>query len=78
MNDNVTVSFNKLWKLLVDHKMSTADLRRAIGIGPSTLTKMRKDGVVSMEVIIRICAYFDCNIGDIMDVVKTKDAGGHK
>jgi DNA-binding Xre family transcriptional regulator len=76
MIENVTVSYNKLWKLLVDYKMNAADLRRATGIGPSTFTKMRKDAVVAMDVIIRICAYFDCNVGDIMDVVRTKEPGG--
>lgn len=73
---NYTVSYNKLWKLLVDYKMSSSDLRRAIGMSTSTLTKMRKDRVVAMEVIVRICAYFDCNVGEIMDVVKTENTGG--
>lgn len=64
----MAISYNKLWKLLVDKKMSKADLRKAVGMAPNTLTKMRKDEPVSLEILIRICQVLDCNIGDIMDV----------
>ena len=64
------VSYNKLWKLLVDKKMSKADLRRMAEIAPNTLTKMRKDEPVSIDVLLRICDKLDCNIGDVMDVTK--------
>lgn len=64
------VSYNKLWKLLVDKKMSKADLRKAAEIAPNTLTKMRKDEPVSIDVLLRICDKLDCNIGDMMDVTK--------
>ena len=64
------VSYNKLWKLLVDKKMSKADLRRTAEIAPNTLTKMRKDEPVSIDVLLRVCDKLDCNIGDMMDVVK--------
>ena len=64
------VSYNKLWKLLVDRKMSKADLRRAAEIAPNTLTKMRKDEPVSIGVLFRICDKMDCNIGEIMDIEK--------
>ena len=66
----MSVCYNKLWKLLVDKKMSKADLRKAVGMAPNTLTKMRKDEPVSLEVLIRICQVLDCNIGDIMDVCR--------
>ncbi len=64
------VSYNKLWKLLVDKKMSKADLRRTAEIAPNTLTKMRKDEPVSIDVLLRICDKLDCNIGEMMDVIK--------
>ena len=64
------VSYNKLWKLLVDKKMSKADLRRTAEIAPNTLTKMRKDEPVSIDVLLRVCDKLDCNIGEMMDVVK--------
>ena len=64
------VSYNKLWKLVVDRKMSKADLRKAIEIAPNTLTKMRKDEEVSMSVLLKIATYLDCDISDICEFVK--------
>lgn len=64
------VSYNKLWKLLVDKKMSKADLRKTAQIAPNTLTKMRKDEPVSIDILLRICDKLDCNIGEMMDVTK--------
>lgn len=66
---SLTVSYNKLWKLLVDKKMSKADLRRAAEISPNTMTKLRRDEEVSMSVLKRICEYLECNIGDICDFI---------
>ena len=65
----MAVSYNKLWKLLVDKKMSKADLRKAAGIAPNTMTKIRRDEEVSLDVLGRICAVLNVNIGDIMDFV---------
>ena len=65
----MVISYNKLWKLLVDKKMSKADLRRAAGIAPNTMTKLRRDEEVSMTVLIKICHVLDANIGDIMDLI---------
>jgi DNA-binding Xre family transcriptional regulator len=69
------VSYNKLWKLLIDRKMSYADLRKAVEIAPNTMTKMRKDEEVSMSVLLKIATYLDCDISDICEFVKeeTKD-----
>ena len=65
----LSVSYNNLWKLLVDKKMSKADLRRAAEISPNTMTKLRRDEEVSMSVLRRICEYLECNIGDICDFI---------
>lgn len=65
----MNVSYNRLWKLLVDKKMSKADLRRAAGIAPNTMTKLRRDEDVSMEILRKICTVLNANIGDIMDFV---------
>ena len=62
------ISYNKLWKILVDKKLSKADLRKAIGAAPNTLTKLRRDEEVSMSVLIRICEYLNCDIGDIVSL----------
>ena len=64
----MAISYNKLWKLLIDKKMSKADLRRAAGIAPNTMTKLRRDEEVSMAVLIKICTALNANIGDIMDL----------
>ena len=63
----MAISYNKLWKLLVDKKMSKADLRRASGIAPNTMTKLRRDEEVTLTVLNKICAALGVNIGDIME-----------
>lgn len=65
----MAISYNKLWKLLIDKRMSKADLRRAAGIAPNTMTKLRRDEEVSMAVLIKICTALSANIGDIMDLI---------
>ena len=71
----MSVRYNKLWKLLIDKKMSKADLRKAIVVSPSTMTKLRRDENVSLEVLLKICALFDCKMDDILDVVKSDVPG---
>lgn len=65
----MAISYNKLWKLLIDKKMSKADLRRAAGIAPNTMTKLNKDEEVSMTVLVKICSALDVNIGDVVDII---------
>ena len=65
----MAVSYNKLWKLLIDKKMSKADLRRAAGIAPNTMTKLNRDEEVSMTVLVKICTALNVNIGDVMDLI---------
>ena len=66
----MNISYNKLWKLLVDKKMSKADLRRATKLAPNTMTNLRRDKYVSLEVLVRICEVLDCDIGDIVGVCR--------
>jgi putative transcriptional regulator len=66
----VPVSYNKLWKILIDKRMNRTDLKDAAGIGTTTLSKLGKDQFVSMEVLVKICDTLDCNIGDIVDYIK--------
>jgi len=61
------ISYNKLWKLLVDKKMSKADLRKAAGIAPNTMTRLRRDDEVTLTVLYKICNTLNVNIGDIME-----------
>ena len=63
----MAISYNKLWKLLVDKKMSQADLHKAAGVAPNTMTRLRWDGEVTLSVLNRICVALDVNIGDVME-----------
>lgn len=65
----MSVSYNKLWKLLIDKKMTASDLRKAANVAPNTMTKLRRDEDVSLDVLGRICAVLNVNIGDIMDSI---------
>ncbi len=64
------ISYNKLWKLLIDKKMSKAELRKAVELSPNTMTKMRKDEEVSMSVLLKIANYLDCDISDMCEFIK--------
>ena len=66
----MAISYNKLWKLLIDKKMSKADLRNAANIAPNTMTKLRRDEEVSLTILGRICAVLGANIGEIMDFIE--------
>lgn len=66
----MALSYNKLWKILIDKGMNKVNLRDRTGIGPSTLAKLTKNQRVSMEVLEKICDELDCNIGDIVDFIR--------
>ena len=70
----MAISYNKLWKLLIDKKMSKADLRKAAGIAPNTMTRLRRDEEVTLTVLNKICAALDVDIGDIMEFLPEKEA----
>lgn len=63
------VSYNKLWKLLIDNKMSTAELRKQAGIAPNTMTRMRKDQEVTLQILGRICNVLSVDFGDIIEYI---------
>ncbi len=69
----MAVSYNKLWKLLVDKKMSKADLRKATGVSPNTITKMNKDEEVALTVLGRICKELHCDYSDIVSYVPDEE-----
>ena len=70
----MAISYNKLWKLLVDKKMSKADLRKAAGIAPNTMTRLRRDEEVTLSVLYKICRSLEVDIGDIMEFI-SEDTG---
>ena len=68
----MSISYNKLWKLLVDHKMSKAHLRKAADISPNTMTKLRRDEPVNLSVLSRICDVLNADYGDIMNHIPSE------
>ena len=64
----MVVSYYKLWKQLIDRKISKADLRRATGIAPNTMTKMNRNEEVTLETLRKIWGVLGVNIGDIVDI----------
>lgn len=64
----MTVSYKKLWKLLIDKDMKKIELQRNAKISGNVLAKLGKNEFVSMESLVRICKALKCNIGDIVDV----------
>ena len=67
------VSYNNLWKLLIDKNMKRTDLRTTAKISTGTLAKLGKNEGVTTDVLVRICHALDCDIGDIMEVLPEKD-----
>lgn len=63
----MAISYNKLWKLLIDKKMTAADLRKQADIAPNTLTRMKKDQEVTMQVLERICDILGTDFGEIVE-----------
>ena len=65
----MSVSYKKLWKLLIDKDIKKKDLSSMAGISPATITKMGKGGHVTTEVLVKICTVLDCTMDDIMEIV---------
>lgn len=64
----MALSYNKLWKLLIDKGMTKTEMRIKADISTTTLAKMGKNDTVSMEVLLRICKVLKCDISDIMEI----------
>ncbi len=74
----MTLSYNKLWKLLIDKGMTKTEMRLKADISTTTLAKLGKNETVSMEVLLKICKVLDCNVGDIMDVINEEKEDGNE
>ena len=64
----MSVNYNKLWKKLIDMKMSRTQMRLKAGISTKTLAKLGKNENVNTEILVKICQALDCNVDEIMDV----------
>lgn len=69
------VSYKKLWKLLIDKDMKKKDLAAISNVSLSSIAKMNRSELVSMEVMLKICHALNCDIGDIMEVIPSE--GSH-
>ena len=63
----MAISYNKLWKLLIDKNLGKGQLRKLAELSPNTLTKMRKEQLVSMSSLCRICDTLQVNLSDIVE-----------
>jgi DNA-binding Xre family transcriptional regulator len=66
------MSYKKLWKLLIDRDLTNKNLKEMSGVSNASLTKMRKGGNVTTELLLKICNALECNTDDIMEIVPDK------
>ena len=64
------ISYKKLWKLLIDKNMTKMDLKDAAGVSAASIAKLGKGGNITTDVLLKICNALDCELTDIVDVVK--------
>lgn len=74
--EHMAVSYNGLWKLLIDKNMKKMDLMNLVGISSSTVAKMTNGELVSMKVLEKICDKMECDFGDIVHYEKEEKDGG--
>lgn len=68
----MSVSYNGLWKLLIDKNMKKVDLMNQLGISSGTVAKMTRGEIVSMSIMEKICRELDCDFGDLIHYEKDK------
>ncbi len=64
------ISYNNLWKLMIDKGINKSELREITGIGTNTLAKLSKNQPVSMEVLMKVCEKLDCDLTDVCEFIK--------
>ena len=69
----MNISYKKLWKLLIDKDMTKIDLKDAAGISTGTLAKLGKNENVTTDVLVKVCKTLDCDIADIVEVIRNRD-----
>ena len=69
----MAISYNKLWKLLIDKGMNKTELGLAAGVSTSTISKLGKNETINMESMMKICRVLDCDIGDIVEMIEDTD-----
>lgn len=69
----MSVSYKKLFKLLIDKNMKKKDLKEKAGIGNSTMTKLANDENVTVEVMAKVCSALDCKMDDVIEIIPDED-----
>ncbi|KZR58102.1 helix-turn-helix transcriptional regulator [Clostridium sporogenes] len=69
----MSISYKKLWKLLIDKDMKKKDLREAAGISTASMAKLGKNENVNTDILIKVCKALNCDISDIMEIEKTTE-----
>lgn len=67
------INYKKLWVKIAENEMSRAEFRKKVDISPNTLTKLNQNENVSLEIIIKICEFLECDIGDVCEIVEGKE-----
>jgi putative transcriptional regulator len=65
----VSLSYDKLWKLLIDNHIKRKELREMIDVSSSTMARLSKNQTVSLEVLMKICKVLRCDIGDVIEII---------
>ena len=68
----MSISYDKLWKLLIDKDMMKKDLRAKTGVSTTTMARLSKDENVSTEILSKICSALNCDVGDIVEFIPDK------
>lgn len=68
MTPNYAISYDPLWKTLVDKRLTKSELTKATGLSKATMTKMGKNEIVTLDVIGRICVELRCPISDVVEI----------
>lgn len=68
----MAVSYNRLWKLLIDKNLNKTDFRDVVGISNGTLAKLSKDEYVALTILEKICTSMNCNIEDVVEFIPSK------
>ena len=69
----MVISYNKLWKILIDKKMTKSDLKAQSGISTASIAKLGKGDNITTDVLLKICKVLDCDITDIMELDKNAE-----
>ncbi len=69
----MAVSYNNLWKLMIDKKINKSELCKTVKISSSTMARMTNEEMVALPILEKICAELECNIGDIMEFTELEN-----